>query len=255
MGATYTHTVILSNPTTQNPFTVASNGLVSVSLGDGILGTAGFAWTLSNFGTIEASAAAGDGIDLTAGGLVINGQSGSSGGFVSGNANGVLLGATATVVNYGTITGRYDGIDLSAGGTITNNGTINGGVGAYSRGGTIVNSGTIGGTIGAFVSNGVLTNYGKITGSPTGTAGAILTNGARLTNGASGSMTGLIAGNVGIYFDLATAPQSTSARSAEMSPGSRSLRATSAPSTSSILAQLLPSVARAWCWEAEPPQS
>jgi len=59
ISSTYHNTIILSIPTTQNPATVTSTGLVSVANGGGVYGTAGYAWTLSNFGTIEGNGTAG----------------------------------------------------------------------------------------------------------------------------------------------------------------------------------------------------
>jgi hypothetical protein len=42
MSGTYFQTVYLQNFLSQNPFTVASAGLVSVTSGDAIVGTAGY---------------------------------------------------------------------------------------------------------------------------------------------------------------------------------------------------------------------
>ncbi len=84
---TYYQTVYLQNYAGQNPFTVGSAGLVSVTSGDAIVGTAEYAWTLSNQGTVESSSE--NGIHLTAGGDVTNGQSGSSVGLISGSVDGV----------------------------------------------------------------------------------------------------------------------------------------------------------------------
>ena len=90
---TYTHTVILSNPATQNPFTIASNGLIDAPVGHGIIGTAGFAWTIDNLGTVITTAPTGFGIYLTAGGTVVNGHSGSSAGLISAGRAGIALDA------------------------------------------------------------------------------------------------------------------------------------------------------------------
>ena len=69
-GHLYQH-VILSNPTTHDPFTVASSGVVSVASGDAILGTAGHVWTVSKYGAVSASGSA-SGVKLTAGGTMTN---------------------------------------------------------------------------------------------------------------------------------------------------------------------------------------
>src|SRR5690348_2732913 len=79
------------------------------------------AWTFFNRGTVTSDTAAG--VDLTAGGLVINGLSGSTSGFISGSPTssssghyGVRIrGANGTVVNYGTIVGGSRGVDLRGG--------------------------------------------------------------------------------------------------------------------------------------------
>jgi hypothetical protein len=48
--AKYYQTVILSNYAAQNPFTIEAGAVVSVTNGYGVLGTAGYAWTLTNWG-------------------------------------------------------------------------------------------------------------------------------------------------------------------------------------------------------------
>src|SRR5205814_647584 len=103
-SGTYFHTVYLTNYFSQNPFTVTASGLVSAPSGDGVVGTSGYAWTLLNQGTVASSG--GDGVNLTSGGLVVNGQSLSAGGTISGGSNGVYIhGGAGTVSNFGTIRG------------------------------------------------------------------------------------------------------------------------------------------------------
>jgi hypothetical protein len=155
MSGTYFNTVTLSNYGTQNPFTVTLSGLVSVSNGNAIIGTAGYAWTLFNRGTIASSS--GVGVDLTKGGSVTNGQSGSTAGLISAGFRAVEIDSNAgTVINYGTIKGAIGpyGVGPStlvssgsiAGGmrvdeysTATNNGSITGAV--YLASGTVINPG------------------------------------------------------------------------------------------------------------------
>jgi Hint domain len=197
MGSTYTHTVILSNPTAQNPFTVASDGAIFSSLGDGLLGTAGFAWTLFNYGTISTTDTTQSGVDLTAGGVVVNGQSGAPGGLIVGSVR--IDGAPGTVVNYGSLIGGKFGVDTRGGlvingqsgsttgvisgdyavvvaladGTVVNYGTIVGaktGIILANCGGTIINDGTVNGNYGGVALDGgasrnaTLINSGLING-------------------------------------------------------------------------------------------
>src|SRR6185312_6143854 len=57
LTGTYTATVVLSNPATQNPATIAATGLIDVNSTTaeavGILGNSGTAWTVTNQGTVE----------------------------------------------------------------------------------------------------------------------------------------------------------------------------------------------------------
>ncbi|MGC2412079.1 MAG: hypothetical protein WA459_05205 [Stellaceae bacterium] len=75
--------IVLAN---YNPVTIASGvtitGTSTQKSGDGIYG-AGQSWTVVNEGTI-AGVSGGDGIYLTDGGSVTNGQSGSGGGVIAG---------------------------------------------------------------------------------------------------------------------------------------------------------------------------
>ena len=148
ISGTYFSTVVLSDPATQNPFTLTSTALVSVpgtsSTTRGVLGTAGYPWTLVNHGTILATGSpqaatpqpiipiivSHVGVELQSGGMVINGQSGGSGGLISGARYGVVITRySGTVINYGTIIGGNDGVDLAGSGanTVINSGSIGGG--------------------------------------------------------------------------------------------------------------------------------
>ncbi|HLW65811.1 MAG TPA: hypothetical protein VKS79_10865 [Gemmataceae bacterium] len=114
ISSTYHNTIILNNPTAQNPATVTSTGLISVVNGGGVYGTAGYAWTLSNLGTIAGNGTLHDGVDLTAGGSVTNGQSGSAGGYIKGNYGGILIkGGAGTVKNLGQFPERGGGESTS----------------------------------------------------------------------------------------------------------------------------------------------
>jgi hypothetical protein len=121
MSGTFDHTVYLSDFATQNPFTVSLSGLVAVANGYAIVGTAGYAWTVFNRGTVASSSAGG--IDLTAGGLVVNGQSGGTGAVAAGAGYGIsIAGTSGTAVNFGTVAGGISINGLAA--IAKNSGTI-----------------------------------------------------------------------------------------------------------------------------------
>src|SRR5439155_25026478 len=88
ISGTTTSTVVLGNPPAQNPVTVTSTGLVDVNSASaaavGILGGGGFAWTISNFGTVESIGSLGVGIYLEAGGVVTNGTDGTTNALTAG---------------------------------------------------------------------------------------------------------------------------------------------------------------------------
>jgi hypothetical protein len=126
---TYTAGLVLSDSTTQNPATVTSTGLVDVNStnanASGILGNAGFPWTVANQGTVESIGNLGVGIDLQSGGVLTNGTGGATNALISGSYRGLVInGDPGTVSNYGTIQGTgvvtADGISLGAGGEVTN---------------------------------------------------------------------------------------------------------------------------------------
>src|SRR5579863_8774486 len=106
LGGTTTGGIVLSDPATQNPTTLATGGFVTNNSGsysgDAVYGTAVAAWTFSNFGTIKATRAASAGIDLQAGGTVIDAAGGSIAGVLGGVA---IFGAAGSVTNAGTIRG------------------------------------------------------------------------------------------------------------------------------------------------------
>lgn len=79
------------------------------------------AGTVTNLGLIQASAASGLGVDLTAGGTIVNGSTAGSAATISGQFDGVrisagIAGAGATVLNDGTISGTV-GVDFASGPT------------------------------------------------------------------------------------------------------------------------------------------
>jgi hypothetical protein len=185
---TYTTTQVLSTPSADNPATVTSTGLIDVNSGgaSGILGTSGFAWTLTNLGTVESIGSGGAGITLESGGFVTNGAIGSTSALIDGNSLGVaILGSAGTVSNYGTIVSTQTtgggAILLQAGGSITNgaSGSTSGLITAAATGvqitgsaGTVTNFGTIAstatGTVGGAVylgAGGLIANYGLVIGA------------------------------------------------------------------------------------------
>src|SRR5260221_8132484 len=140
---------------TSNPTTVTSSGTIVVNSTSasaaGILGVSGIAWTLTNLGTVESTGSQGIGVGLLSGGLVNNGTSGSTAGYIDATGDGIAIGGTtgnsATVVNYGTIrgvgTGTY-GVGIFIGAipsTITNSGLIFAGDTAGKAAGIYLNGG------------------------------------------------------------------------------------------------------------------
>jgi hypothetical protein len=96
LSGSYGTTIPLLYQGTQNSTTITATGVIAATGGDGIYG-AGYAWTLTNFGTVTGS---GDGVRLTAGGVVANY------GAISGGDCGVCVaGNGATVTNAGVISG------------------------------------------------------------------------------------------------------------------------------------------------------
>jgi hypothetical protein len=173
---TYTNGIVLSDPATQNPVTVAATGYVTnltggiIHNGDAVYGAPGVSWTLTNLGKITSETYGSDGVHLTTGGVLTNGQEGSSTGLIAGYLTGVdIAGANGTVLNFGTIFaegGIYSpfhhdygiGVHLGAGGSVTNgqSGSLEGSITGTAYGvdigggsGTVTNFGTIDGKYGA----------------------------------------------------------------------------------------------------------
>jgi hypothetical protein len=144
---TDTDGIVLSDPATDDPATITATGSVTNQTAthnyDAIYGAPGFAWTVANLGTIQGTGGgtptppgAGDtgadldsrpgaGVHLTGGGVVTNGQSGSSTGLIKGGAAGVNIeGASGNVTNFGRIESSDSdfaaGVYLQAGGSVTN---------------------------------------------------------------------------------------------------------------------------------------
>ncbi|MGC2412099.1 MAG: hypothetical protein WA459_05315 [Stellaceae bacterium] len=165
--------------------TNASTGSIeSQNTGIAITGSSG---TVSNLGTVSGS---GKGVSLE-GGRVTNGQSGSSGGLISGFFDGVyVFSGVGTVANFGTITAASTGgvgVVLYAGGSVTNGGT------------GVINASISGGSFGVYIRGGIgtVSNFGTITEASGSGFGVELAAGGSVTNGASGL---IAAGKVGVYI-------------------------------------------------------
>jgi hypothetical protein len=187
-SGTYTSSIVLFNPATQRPVKVT--GKITNASGQGILGTAAFAWTVDNFGTIDSTGTtAGQGIQLLAGGTVDNQTAGA---LIEGYNNGVLIEfAAGTVTNRGTIEGTGTnslGVNFfMAGGSITNGSATDTTAlieGAHNA--VVINGGT-----------GTVTNFGTMTNRATSHSVIVLDNGGAVTNGATLSHVALIAGTGG----------------------------------------------------------
>jgi hypothetical protein len=193
----------LSDPATDDPATVAVTGYVTNHTAshdyDAIYGAPGFAWTVTNLGTIEGGGPIGasdfpigEAVHLTAGGVVTNGQSGSSDGIIRGRGTVVdIEGGSGNVTNFGTIEGS--GSDFTYGVLLRDGGSVSNGE-SGSTGGSIV-----GGTGVSIWGSGTVINFGTIAGDATGDIISGYADGVALfqgsvTNGQSGSDGGLITG-------------------------------------------------------------
>jgi Hint domain len=212
ISGTYMNGVTLSNAATQNPATIATATTVAAAGTPGeytaLYAEAGTAWTITNYGLIEATTGPGTGISLASDSLVLN----TSSGIIDGASYGIELTAGGTAVNQGTILAGSNGIDASGGsatvvnaGSIIGSGTGNGigllaGGSVTNQGGGLIsgNYGIVGGALAAVT----VVNYGSIAGTGTVTAGTgTVTAGVDLLGG--GSVTnqagGTISGYTGIY--------------------------------------------------------
>jgi hypothetical protein len=237
---TYANGVALTN-TASNPVTVASTGSISSMTGGIALygeSQAGqpdylFPWNVTNLGRIAAVGSASTGVLLEGGGTVVNGQSGSSGGYISGgkqaisvahaagtvtnfatvsatatNGIGIYLHAGGRVTNHGAVRGAQTGVELAGGATLSNYGQING-TGTFGTYGVVLNgtaanflTNSTTGYIGAAQGIGVFGTAGPATIVNSGTVknGVLLKNGGNVTNGQSGATVGVIGDFFGIYI-------------------------------------------------------
>jgi hypothetical protein len=144
--------------------------------------------TITNFALIRGEGAKGFGVDLAAGGSVVNGSGADTSALIEGASGIDIATAAGTVTNFGSIRGTSgNGVRLEMGGSLANGGgadrsaLIEGdqGVTVLAGTATIANSGTIQGTGGKY--------YYGVNGI-----------GMRLTNGSKTNATALIEGYGGV---------------------------------------------------------
>jgi hypothetical protein len=150
-----------------------------------------------NFGRIQAfsqiyTTTEVDGVDLAAGGTIVNGSASDTIASVSGAVAGVVAGALTGIQNYGTIEGG-EGVHLALGGTVTNGSTAAASAEIYGYFAT-------GSAVIADKGSATIINFGVIKSkSEDGVvihSGGVITNGDKDHTGAliSGGYTGIVGG-------------------------------------------------------------
>src|SRR5690349_3075392 len=93
--------IVLSDTTLDNPSTIASGVTIANTggshNGDAVYGSAAADWTLSNYGAINATQSAADGVYLKAGGTITNASTGLI--QSTGTAAGTSAAPTANVID------------------------------------------------------------------------------------------------------------------------------------------------------------
>ena len=153
--------------------------------------------TVHNFGTIAGSGPQGRGVNLNAGGTVINGSTADHAAYIlaAGPRTGLYIGGSAgTVINFGTIksTGR-SGVVLIPGGTVTN--------GSAADTKALITGARNGVYMRADVASEVF-NFGTIAGAEK--SGVSIYQDGKITNGSTADTVALITGGSGIYLGSGT---------------------------------------------------
>jgi hypothetical protein len=182
--------VNLTNPPADNPLVITATGAVnSTGAGaDGIDGTTGATWTITNDGTV--SSAGSRGISLAGAGIVSNGPTSGAAASISGAITGIGIYGAGTVTNSGRVAANT-GIALQAGGSVSNTST-----GSISASGTIGGGFSVGAGIYIAHAIGSVINNGSISGGAYGVAMAV---GGSVTNTAS-----IRGGEDGVVFNGGT---------------------------------------------------
>jgi hypothetical protein len=178
--------------------------------GAGVTTTATQPSTISNLGNVQGAA---NGITLSDGGAITNGNATNSIALIGGIHPIVADKATATVTNYGKINsseyryyvpgrgavyGFYDGVVLNAGGTVSNKvgAGIANGIKISGDTGTVVNDGTVGNPVTYVYYHGVGMSFGFYP-EPSGPSVALLQGGS-VTNGSLTNTSALLTNGVAI---------------------------------------------------------
>ncbi|HXV00121.1 MAG TPA: hypothetical protein VG166_06465 [Caulobacteraceae bacterium] len=142
-----------------------------------------------NFGSIRTFSAAYpsnglDGVDLAAGGSVVNGSADDTEALIFGQVAGVAAAKTALVLNYGQMSGGF-GVYLADGGTVINGTAADTSAEIHGYGSELA-------AIRDYKGLATITNFGTIVDSSGW--GVALVSGGTVTNGASGSTAASILG-------------------------------------------------------------
>ena len=153
--------------------------------------------TVRNFGTIAGSGPQGSGVNLNAGGTVVNGSNSDTAAYIlaAGPQTALYVGGSAgTVTNFGTIksAGRT-GVVLIPGGTVTN--------GSATDTKALISGANNGIYMRADAASAVF-NFGTISGAQD--SGVSIYQDGQITNGSTADTVAQIAGGTGIYLGSGT---------------------------------------------------
>jgi len=204
-GTTINHGITLSNSGSYtSPLLIASDGIIAATTDAAAIYAQIASPVVVNRGTVTNSNAGGFGIQLTAGGTVVN----SAGANITAYQAIKVTGIPGTVANYGTIMGTNfdrESVYLTAGGRVINAGFM-GGVDLFGGGyASVASAGTVTGHgffLGGFSSgpfNTKVINSGAIIAGNYGFLAAVWDNNGPATIANTGKIVGL--GQVGIELD------------------------------------------------------